>query len=133
MHEVHAPPALSMAGLAGGSYTAITCGHLSSIARMNFPAFLIGQRATECATFEATAHRFLEYRRENMINNNGYPQIGAFKLDEPLVLIPAPNGGWIVEQRDSDPGCRSVLLGAYSSASDMLSVLSGALVVGEGD
>jgi hypothetical protein len=53
--------------------------------------------------------------------------IGVFKTDQPIMIEPYPNGGWVVTQRDENPSIQPVRLGAYSTAEDMLSALSDAL------
>ena len=60
-------------------------------------------------------------------------EIDAFKLDEPLILTPHPNGGWTVAQWSYEPGRSGALLGAYSSVDDMLDALTEALSNKEAD
>lgn len=57
-------------------------------------------------------------------------EMGEFKIDEPLILIPYPNGGWVIEQRDMSGMLVPSKVGAYSCAEDMLHALK-AVLVGE--
>lgn len=55
-------------------------------------------------------------------------KIDAFESDKPLMLIPYPNGGWVIEQPEpAHTGINAKNLGAYSSAEDMLQALDVAL------
>lgn len=54
-----------------------------------------------------------------MTDEPRHPNIGAFSTQRPLILRQAENGGWIVRQED-----REQILGAFSTARDMINVLS---------
>ena len=56
-------------------------------------------------------------------------QLPPFKRTENLILMPAANGGWTVQQGGA-PCEVPALLGAFSNDYDMLSVLIGALLGG---
>lgn len=53
--------------------------------------------------------------------------IGVFNTEKPLILVRAANGGWVVYS-GSEYGPSDGMIGAYSSAKDMISALSEALV-----
>ncbi|WP_010137352.1 hypothetical protein [Oceanicola sp. S124] len=61
--------------------------------------------------------------------HSDHPTIGVFKLDEPLILRPLPNGGWVISQRSADMSIMGRELGAYSTTREMLNALSFALVL----
>jgi len=54
--------------------------------------------------------------------------IGKIETDEPLILEQAPNGGWVVLQNSKDMRAAPPMIGAYSSAQDMIKALSVALL-----
>lgn len=56
------------------------------------------------------------------------PTIGPFKTTDKLVLRAAPNGGWIVAAHNGHPEYQDEVIGAYGSASEMISALHTALV-----
>ena len=49
--------------------------------------------------------------------------MGAFSLDDPIILIPHPNGGWTIEQGSGD-GVMPQKIGAYTNTDDMLDALN---------
>ncbi len=52
------------------------------------------------------------------------PEIGAFRIADPIELRRLQNGGWVVSQRGSDARIMGSELGAYATAKEMLAVLS---------
>ena len=58
-------------------------------------------------------------------------KIATFTLQDVLCLEQAPNGGWTIQARSSTHGMGEMprMLGAYSSAEDLIDALSGALNV----
>ena len=50
--------------------------------------------------------------------------LGVYPTDAPLVLTPAPNGGWIVSWKSSIPGDADRVIGAFTNAFDMIEVLA---------
>ena len=51
-----------------------------------------------------------------------------FSKDQPLILPPVENGGWLVQSQDGDHCCVPRSIGAFSSSSDMLGALAEALI-----
>ncbi len=51
-------------------------------------------------------------------------EIGVFDVNDPIQLRRLPNGGWVVSQRGMDAAKMGLELGAYSTAKEMLAVLS---------
>jgi len=59
------------------------------------------------------------------------PYIKPRKHGEPITLIPAPNGGWIVNVRSSQMGVVDDCLGAFGCAAEMLEALADGLRDGD--
>jgi hypothetical protein len=53
------------------------------------------------------------------------PYLEPFNFDEPITIIPYPNGGVTVEQRAPEIGVVEKKLGAFSSLNDALDALRG--------
>ena len=53
--------------------------------------------------------------------------IGTFSTKSDLILTPAPNGGWIISEKSDLGGVEPKVLGAFSTASEMLRSLEFAL------
>lgn len=60
-----------------------------------------------------------------------FPKIGVFRNDQPIILRPAPNGGWIVSQGAERMGEMASEIGAYTTAKEMLDALAFAMMVEE--
>jgi hypothetical protein len=58
----------------------------------------------------------------NMKTGKNY-KIGVFEIGAPLILIPMPNGGWVVKQNGERLGVMETDLGAWTTAEEMLEVL----------
>lgn len=61
-----------------------------------------------------------------MTNTESTPYLGSFRLDRPLILTPAPNGGWTVTQQMKERTPQQTI-GAFGNAQDMLTALTWAL------
>jgi hypothetical protein len=55
------------------------------------------------------------------------PAIGSFQISDNLMLKRAANGGWMVRTVSSHPAYEGEVVGAYTSADEMLDALRTAL------
>lgn len=61
-----------------------------------------------------------------------YPAIGGFEPRHGILIREVENGGWIALRADTPPGGEGSVIGAFSSAEELLTALSLVLVEGGG-
>lgn len=63
-------------------------------------------------------------KEDQSAQDEGYPNIGDFSPSKGLLIEQVPNGGWVVRVNPESNTVIPDIIGAYSTANDMLSALS---------